>query len=120
MSPEVASAELLVAWLLSSVVVRVGLHWRSTGSFGVVRMKARAGSLEWFGGLLFLAALIAAGLGVFVARVPVGTILFVLSIELQVRLVEEPYLSRLHRNEFANYVSKVGRFIPEIGRKQPK
>lgn len=70
MSPEVASAALLIVWLLSSVVLRVGLHWRSTGSFGVVRLKARAGSVEWFGGLLFLVSLVAAGVGVFIARVP--------------------------------------------------
>lgn len=45
-----------------------------------------------------------------------GTVLFVLSIELQVRFVEEPYLSALHRNEFSHYASTVGRFIPGIGR----
>lgn len=193
MNPEVGSAALLIVWLLSSVVLRVGLHWRSTGSFGVVRLKAQAGSVEWFGGLLFVVSLVAAGIGVFFARVPrwstgavvglavatagvigtfvsqssmgtswrigvdptehttfrskglfavvrnpifssmsltlagfailslhwlvlLGAVLFVLSIELQVRFVEEPYLSSLHQNEFVQYASTVGRFIPGIGR----
>lgn len=193
MSTEAASAGLLIVWLLSSVLLRVGLHWRSTGSLGVVRLKARIGSVEWFGGVLFLVGLLAAGVGVFVAQVSewstrvvvgfvlaaigvigtfvsqsamgtswrigvdpteqttfrskglfavvrnpiftsmsftlvgftvlslhwlvlVGTMLFVVSIELQVRFVEEPYLYALHRNEFPHYVSTVGRFIPGIGR----
>ena len=46
-----------------------------------------------------------------------GAVLFALSIELQARFVEEPYLSALHRNEFSHYASTVGRFIPGIGRK---
>jgi protein-S-isoprenylcysteine O-methyltransferase Ste14 len=40
---------------------------------------------------------------------------FVLSIELQVRLVEEPYLSRTHGHAYANYARHVGRFLPRIG-----
>ena len=37
-------------------------------------------------------------------------------LELQVRFVEEPYLRRTHGEEFRAYASRVGRFLPGIGR----
>lgn len=37
-------------------------------------------------------------------------------LEMQVRLVEEPYLLRAHGNSFRAYASRVGRFVPGIGR----
>ncbi|WP_437967289.1 isoprenylcysteine carboxylmethyltransferase family protein [Sorangium sp. So ce260] len=40
----------------------------------------------------------------------------VTAIELQVRLVEEPYLLRTHGDAYAAYGAKVGRFLPGIGR----
>lgn len=37
-------------------------------------------------------------------------------LELQVRAVEEPYLVRTHGDEYRAYASRVGRFVPGIGR----
>jgi protein-S-isoprenylcysteine O-methyltransferase Ste14 len=37
-------------------------------------------------------------------------------LELQVRFVEEPYLARTHGDEYRTYASRVGRFVPGIGR----
>jgi protein-S-isoprenylcysteine O-methyltransferase Ste14 len=37
-------------------------------------------------------------------------------LEIQVRLVEEPYLLRTHGDVYARYASRVGRFVPFIGR----
>jgi len=37
-------------------------------------------------------------------------------LELQVRAVEEPYLVRTHGDEYRAYASRVGRFVPSIGR----
>jgi protein-S-isoprenylcysteine O-methyltransferase Ste14 len=37
-------------------------------------------------------------------------------LELQVRFVEEPYLLRTHGDEYRAYASRVGRFVPGIGR----
>ena len=37
-------------------------------------------------------------------------------LELQVRAVEEPYLVRAHGEEYRDYASRVGRFVPGIGR----
>lgn len=41
-------------------------------------------------------------------------LLFV-SIEVQVRLVEEPYLLRVHGRSYQDYVAAVGRFVPHVG-----
>lgn len=39
-----------------------------------------------------------------------------ISLELQVRVVEEPHLLRAHGPEYAEYAARVGRFLPGIGR----
>jgi protein-S-isoprenylcysteine O-methyltransferase Ste14 len=36
-------------------------------------------------------------------------------LELQVRVVEEPYLRQVHGDAFATYAARVGRFVPGIG-----
>jgi len=38
------------------------------------------------------------------------------SLELQVRAVEEPYLRRTHGTAYERYVAQVGRFVPALGR----
>lgn len=38
------------------------------------------------------------------------------ALELQVRVVEEPYLLRVHQDAYAAYAAAVGRFVPGIGR----
>jgi protein-S-isoprenylcysteine O-methyltransferase Ste14 len=37
-------------------------------------------------------------------------------LELQVRAVEEPYLLRTHGDAYRDYASRVGRFVPGVGR----
>src|SRR3954454_13988327 len=39
-----------------------------------------------------------------------------LGLELQVRFVEEPYLARTHGEAYCAYASRIGRFVPGIGR----
>jgi protein-S-isoprenylcysteine O-methyltransferase Ste14 len=43
-------------------------------------------------------------------------IAFVLAMELQVRLVEEPYLLGVHGDRYRAYAARTGRFLPWIGR----
>jgi protein-S-isoprenylcysteine O-methyltransferase Ste14 len=43
-------------------------------------------------------------------------VVIALALELQVRVVEEPYLLRTHGDEYRHYASGVGRFLPGIGR----
>jgi len=38
------------------------------------------------------------------------------ALELQVRVVEEPYLLRTHGSEYREYAARVGRFVPGLGR----
>jgi protein-S-isoprenylcysteine O-methyltransferase Ste14 len=38
------------------------------------------------------------------------------ALELQVRVVEEPYLLKVHGGAYASYAARVGRFVPGIGR----
>jgi len=39
----------------------------------------------------------------------------VATIELQVRLVEEPYLTAKHGDSYRDYAARVGRFVPGVG-----
>ncbi|WP_433786907.1 methyltransferase family protein [Actinomycetospora sp. CA-101289] len=39
-----------------------------------------------------------------------------IAVEIQVRWVEEPYLLRTHGAAYARYASRVGRFVPGVGR----
>jgi protein-S-isoprenylcysteine O-methyltransferase Ste14 len=49
----------------------------------------------------------------------VAIVLVVLALELQVRLVEEPYLLRTHGVAYTDYASRVGRFVPRMGLIRP-
>jgi protein-S-isoprenylcysteine O-methyltransferase Ste14 len=46
----------------------------------------------------------------------VGVGLLVVACQLQVRLVEEPYLSTHHGVAYDRYAVRTGRFVPGIGR----
>ena len=41
---------------------------------------------------------------------------FFAGLEIQVRLVEEPYLLRVHGDAYRVYAARTGRFVPRIGR----
>jgi protein-S-isoprenylcysteine O-methyltransferase Ste14 len=45
-----------------------------------------------------------------------AVVVIAIALELQVRFVEEPYLVRTHGNEYGAYASRVGRFVPGVGR----
>ena len=45
-----------------------------------------------------------------------AVLVIAIALELQVRVVEEPYLERTHGDEYASYASRVGRFVPGVGR----
>lgn len=46
----------------------------------------------------------------------VGFLLLIVAIELQVRVVEEPYLLSIHGARYSSYAAKTGRFAPGLGR----
>ncbi|KRF20695.1 isoprenylcysteine carboxyl methyltransferase [Nocardioides sp. Soil797] len=45
-----------------------------------------------------------------------GFATLVIALQLQVRVVEEPYLRMLHRDAYARYAATVGRFLPGLGK----
>lgn len=45
-----------------------------------------------------------------------GLVFVITGSQLQVRLIEEPYLREIHGTSYREYVSRVGRFVPGIGR----
>jgi protein-S-isoprenylcysteine O-methyltransferase Ste14 len=196
----------LALWLWSlfgllAFCLRVVIHTRRTGESGLRGLTGRPGSIEWFAGLGFVAAiavgvlaavlaesddvnpddsldttfvhvvgivLYAVGLtGVLIAqgtmggswrvgvdpaertalvtagpfaivRNPIYTAmiatmlgltllvpsvlafasfaLLLVSLELQTRVVEEPYLRQTHGESYAAYAARVGRFLPGVGR----
>lgn len=42
-------------------------------------------------------------------------VLLIVGVELQVRFVEEPYLRRVHGEQWTRWASRVGRFVPWVG-----
>jgi protein-S-isoprenylcysteine O-methyltransferase Ste14 len=117
----VLGAVLAVAGILASLAAQVamGSSWRigvaegerttlvTTGPFALVRNP-------------FFAALVPTALGL-TLMVPSWVALAALAatflaIELQVRIVEEPYLRQTHGADYATYAARVGRFVPGVGR----
>lgn len=45
-----------------------------------------------------------------------GLVGLVVALELQVRVVEEPYLRQVHGESYVVYATRVGRFVPGMGR----
>ena len=82
----------------------------TTGTFAVVRNP------------IFTAmAVTGVGLALMVPNVValVGVAVLLAALELQVRIVEEPYLRSTHGAAYARYAERTGRFVPGIGRVTP-
>lgn len=79
----------------------------TTGVFGRVRNPIFTG----MAGLSAAAALMAPTL---VAVLALAAL--VAAIQIQVRVVEEPYLIRAHGQAYARYAAAAGRFLPSVGR----
>jgi protein-S-isoprenylcysteine O-methyltransferase Ste14 len=77
------------------------------GVFGLCRNPIYTFMLiAWVGFALLVPTWVALAAGV----------LLVVGIELQVRLVEEPHLLRVHGEPYRAWASQVGRFLPGLGR----
>lgn len=68
--------------------------------------------------ILTCTAVTVVGLGLMVPNVLSVLMLaaLVVSMQVQVRLVEEPYLMRVHGDAYRRYASRTGRYLPGIGR----
>ncbi|GAA4626328.1 methyltransferase family protein [Cellulomonas oligotrophica] len=79
----------------------------TSGAFALVRNPVFAAMVTALTGLT---------LPVPTAVTAAALVCLVLAVQLQVRVVEEPYLRRTHGDHYAQYASRVGRFVPGIGR----
>lgn len=112
---------LFAAGLTGTVVgqAAMGASWRigvdagertalvTGGPFRLVRNPIYAAMIPSVGGLALLAPS---------AVALAGWLLLVAALELQTRVVEEPYLLEAHGEAYARYASEVGRFLPRVGR----
>ena len=81
------------------------LVWR--GLFSVVRNPIFTGVMIAAVGMLMAVPNVLSALAVLTV---------VAGLELQVRAVEEPYLTRVHGDRYLSYARAVGRFVPGVGR----
>ncbi|MFD6157788.1 methyltransferase family protein [Nocardia sp. NPDC060256] len=79
-----------------------------SGVFGMVRNPIYTGMFTFAAGVTLMAPNPVA---------VVGFLLLVAVLELQVRVVEEPYLRDVHGDRYHAYTAEVGRFVPAVGRR---
>ena len=78
----------------------------TSGPFGLARNPIFTMMVLTVGGLFLMVPTLTSLLGL---------VLFVVAVQLQVRVVEEPYLRRTHGQGYADYLASVGRFVPGVG-----
>jgi protein-S-isoprenylcysteine O-methyltransferase Ste14 len=77
------------------------------GPFSLVRNPIYAAMIPSFAGVALLAPN---------AITLAGALLLLVALELQTRLIEEPYLLKVHGQQYVTYAASAGRFLPGIGR----
>lgn len=102
-----------------AVQLQMGASWRigvdntertdlvTSGTFGVVRNPIFTVMAVTGGGLALMTPNVVA---------LTGFVVLVVALQLQVRVVEEPYLLRTHGDAYAAYAAQTGRFLPGLGR----
>jgi protein-S-isoprenylcysteine O-methyltransferase Ste14 len=98
----------------------MGASWRIGVDEGARTELVGAGPFRWVRNPIF-SAMTVATLGL-VLCVPnavsaCALVALVAALEIQVRLVEEPYLVRVHGDGYRRYVATTGRFVPGVGRR---
>lgn len=97
----------------------MGDSWR-IGVDGTARTALVAsGPFRWVRNPIYTAMTVATlGLVLLVPNLVAlaALVALVLALEIQVRLVEEPYLARTHGADYLRYAAHTGRFVPRIGR----
>lgn len=116
-----AGAGLFFGGLATTLVAQMamGASWRigvdpsektdlvTDGPFSVVRNPIFAGMIPASLGIALLVPNVVA-----VAAV----VLLLAALQIQTRLVEEPYLIEVHGKRYRDYAGRVGRFLPLVGR----
>ncbi len=97
----------------------MGDSWRIGVDAGARTALVAAGPFRWVRNPIFTAMLVATlGLVLLVPNVvALGALaILVAALEIQVRLVEEPYLVGVHSAHYRAYAARTGRFVPGLGR----
>jgi protein-S-isoprenylcysteine O-methyltransferase Ste14 len=96
----------------------MGDSWRIGVDPSETTTLVRSGVFGWVRNPIFTAMLVF-GLGIALVTPNVvalaGFLLLLVTIELQVRVVEEPYLLTVHGDAYRDYLATVGRFFPSVG-----
>ena len=104
---------ICLLWFVSLFVARTWVQLRRTGKTGMKGFHGAPGSLPWLAGVSASAGLVLLVANGFALA---AALLTAVGIEIQVRAVEEPYLLEGHGERYRRYASRVGRFVPGIGR----
>lgn len=121
----VAGAALAVAGIAATFYAQVamGSSWRIGVEEGERTELVTAGPFALVRNPIFAAMLpTALGLALLVPSwvAIAGLLGLAIALELQVRVVEEPYLLRVHGESYAAYAAQVGRFVPGVGRRRAR
>jgi len=98
--------------------VDMGDSWRIGVDPSETTTLVRSGVFGWVRNPIFT-AMLTFGFGIALVTPNVvaiaGFLLLVATIELQVRVVEEPYMLTVHGDAYRDYLAIVGRFVPGVG-----
>jgi protein-S-isoprenylcysteine O-methyltransferase Ste14 len=120
-APHALGAGLVVAGTALTVwaQIHMGESWRIGVDDSEVTPLVRHGLFAHVRNPIFT-GMLCAGLGLVLlvpSQLAVATwLLMAATIELQVRVVEEPYLLRTHGQAYEDWAREVGRFLPGVGR----
>jgi len=118
---QTAGIAITVAGIAATVYAQLdmGDSWRIGMDPSETTTLVRSGAFGWVRNPIFT-AMITFGFGIALVTPNLvaiaGFVLLVATIELQVRVVEEPYLLSKHGDAYRDYLASVGRFVPGVGR----
>jgi protein-S-isoprenylcysteine O-methyltransferase Ste14 len=121
-APWIQNAGIVIAviGIVATVYAQLdmGDSWRIGVDPSETTTLVRSGVFGWVRNPIFTAMMVF-GFGIALVTPNLvalaGFVLLVATIELQVRIVEEPYLLAKHPDAYREYLSSVGRFVPGVG-----
>jgi len=118
---QIAGLVIAVAGMGATVASQaaMGTSWRVGVDPAERTGLVTTGGFKWVRNPVFSAMIVtAAGLTLMVPNVigAAGLLALIIAIQLQVRIVEEPYLRQTHADAYSRYAAQVGRFVPGVGR----
>ncbi len=115
-----AAAVIAAAGIFGTVYAQLdmGDSWRIGVDPTETTTLVRSGVFGWVRNPIFTAMMVFAfGIALITPNIVAiaGFLLIIVTIELQVRVVEEPHLLTVHGDVYRRYRAEVGRFVPGVG-----